>query len=347
MFGSEILEVGIGLAFLFSFAALTCSAVREGVEAFFKTRANNLESWLRENLTKNQDGEVATRGGDVIVASSAGSADEKKTLAHFYEHSLIYPLFSGTYDKATGRFVSGLPSYIPSKHFAETILDLLAPADGKPRKDLSALTDAANELQNTRLKNVVLRAVQDADNDLNRARASIEAWYDQSMERLSGYYKRWTQLILFCLGILVAASLNIDAIAVSRQLLHDKAMRTAVVNEAVRVQGQNADDTDRTIKALATHIVSTGIPMGYGRPNSVPDWPPNDAATFSAWSLKFAGWLVTGFAIMLGAPFWFDLLNKLVSLRSSQKPAQADGKKSAQPETDGKKPAPAAAPAPG
>jgi hypothetical protein len=36
------------------------------------------------------------------------------------------------------------------------------------------------------------------------------------------------------------------------------------------------------------------------------------------------GWLLTAFAITLGAPFWFDLLNKLVALRSSAKPKQED-----------------------
>jgi len=29
------------------------------------------------------------------------------------------------------------------------------------------------------------------------------------------------------------------------------------------------------------------------------------------------GWLITALALSLGAPFWFDLLNKLMNLRSS------------------------------
>jgi hypothetical protein len=32
------------------------------------------------------------------------------------------------------------------------------------------------------------------------------------------------------------------------------------------------------------------------------------------------GWLVTALAIMLGAPFWFDVLNKFVVVRSTVKP---------------------------
>ena len=33
----------------------------------------------------------------------------------------------------------------------------------------------------------------------------------------------------------------------------------------------------------------------------------------------FAGWLITALAISLGAPFWFDLLSKLVKIRGSGK----------------------------
>ena len=34
------------------------------------------------------------------------------------------------------------------------------------------------------------------------------------------------------------------------------------------------------------------------------------------------GWLVTGFAVMLGAPFWFDMLNRFMVVRSTVKPYQ-------------------------
>ena len=32
------------------------------------------------------------------------------------------------------------------------------------------------------------------------------------------------------------------------------------------------------------------------------------------------GWLTTALAIMLGAPFWFDVLNKFMIVRSTVKP---------------------------
>jgi hypothetical protein len=41
-------------------------------------------------------------------------------------------------------------------------------------------------------------------------------------------------------------------------------------------------------------------------------------AAFSISSLP--GWLLTALAISLGAPFWFDLLNKIMVIRSTVKP---------------------------
>ena len=38
------------------------------------------------------------------------------------------------------------------------------------------------------------------------------------------------------------------------------------------------------------------------------------------WLIVICGWLVTAFAVMLGAPFWFDVLNKFMVIRSTVKP---------------------------
>jgi hypothetical protein len=48
--------------------------------------------------------------------------------------------------------------------------------------------------------------------------------------------------------------------------------------------------------------------------------PKNDSASFwSIWPARLLGWMLTILAISLGAPFWFDMLNKLVNIRSAGK----------------------------
>ena len=58
---------------------------------------------------------------------------------------------------------------------------------------------------------------------------------------------------------------------------------------------------------------SSRLPVGWPE-------PPFDATHDGGWWLShLLGWLLTGALLMLGAPFWFDLLSRLVSLRNSGK----------------------------
>jgi len=54
------------------------------------------------------------------------------------------------------------------------------------------------------------------------------------------------------------------------------------------------------------------LPIGW---NPAP--PVNDVPNVLVLIL---GWLVTAFAATLGAPFWFDVLNKIMVIRSTVKP---------------------------
>ena len=62
-------------------------------------------------------------------------------------------------------------------------------------------------------------------------------------------------------------------------------------------------------------IQKLGLPVGWDRadPRTIPN-------NFGGWLIKIIGWLLTAIAISLGAPFWFDLLNKFMVVRSTVKP---------------------------
>ncbi len=52
-------------------------------------------------------------------------------------------------------------------------------------------------------------------------------------------------------------------------------------------------------------VQTAGIPLGW-----------TAAPRGCEWANKIIGLILTIFAISLGAPFWFDVLNKIVSIRS-------------------------------
>jgi hypothetical protein len=66
-------------------------------------------------------------------------------------------------------------------------------------------------------------------------------------------------------------------------------------------------------------------------------------STDGEWLEAIAGWLVTAFAASLGAPFWFDLLNKIMVIRSTVKPHEKSPEESSEDRQLGKEPVPAIA----
>ena len=56
-----------------------------------------------------------------------------------------------------------------------------------------------------------------------------------------------------------------------------------------------------------------GVPIGWTMDRSALP------ADLGQWTIKIAGLLITALAASMGAPFWFDLVNKLVNLRSAGK----------------------------
>jgi hypothetical protein len=139
------------------------------------------------------------------------------------------------------------------------------------------------------------------------------------MDRVSSWYKRRSQKLALLLGLFAAIAVNADTITIMNSLSHDQAMRSALVaasQEYAKIQSQDANGTaEQRIGNNLKKIEKLGLPIGWNRDD--PRLVPNG---FWEWVSKVFGWLLTAVAISLGAPFWFDLLNKFMAARSSIKP---------------------------
>lgn len=344
MFGLEMLDVAIGMIFVFLLLSLICSAVNEMIEAYLKKRATDLERGIRE-----------------LLNDPSGTGLVKK----LYDHPLVIGLFRGTYDPGKisgGRYRTDgdslLPSYIPARNFALALMDVVLPAtptvqsgadnattpppDPKapPPSDspLQPLRNAISTIRNPKVEQALMTLVDAAGDDVGKARENIEAWYDSTMDRVAGWYKRRAQVIIFFLGLGVAIAVNADTITISNSLSHDEALRNSLVAAAQEYAKANASSSpspspspaaESKIEAckkdanspecrLETNLAkirNLGLPVGWNRddPRTIPD-------TVGGWVIKLIGWLLTAIAISLGAPFWFDLLNKFMVVRSTVKP---------------------------
>ncbi len=308
MFGSDILDAAIGMVFVYLLLSLVCSALGELLEGLLKNRAKDLERGLRE-----------------LLHDSDGTGMVKR----IYEHPLINGLFSGAYDPTR---TGNLPSYIPAKTFAMALMDIVAPtapAGGTPAVPGSGGTGVAPAP--SPVPDPVVKAVkalaEAAGPDIAQARANVETWFNASMERVAGWYKRRSQTVIFCVGLALALVVNADSIAIATGLANDKAARDSLVAAAQTYAQQNqsglpnSGSADQKIKDNLNTISGIGLPIGWEKreTETVPGRIPEG---LWGWVLKVIGCLVTAAATSLGAPFWFDLLNKFITVRSTIKPKE-------------------------
>src|SRR5262249_3296758 len=162
-----------------------------------------------------------------------------------------------------------------------------------------------------------------AANDIIRVRENVEKWFDSTMDRVSGWYKRRVQWFTWIVGIGLAVALNADTFAVADRLTRDSALRATVVPDATpraekdakakeaKDKGQpKPDPKPDNVTQQVNEIRSYGWPLGWSA-DTTPASPIKtgfevDGRALGAWALKVMGLLITAAAISLGAPFWFD-----------------------------------------
>ena len=339
MFGSDLIEVVIGIVFIYILVSIICSAVREGVETWLKTRSAYLEHGIRELLHDSDGTGLATA---------------------LYRHPLVYGLYLADYDpkpRPTSRVRwilkkgTGLPSYIPAKNFSVALMDLAARGPGTDAFSSSAgstpiSTESIRQniarLGNPGVQRALLTALDTAEGDLKKLQANLEAWYDSGMDRVSGWYKRSTQWIVFWIGLAVAVAFNVNTVTIADYLYTNKAQREVLVSRAeaaardstfIRMVNRRPGDStarDTTDYARARLALdSLGLPIGWKHMTvdvkllGSPAHPVPFAKHLWLYVLlPILGWAVTGIAATLGAPFWFDVLNKVMVIRSTVKPRE-------------------------
>jgi hypothetical protein len=332
MLGSDMLELGIGVSLFFLLVSLLCSAVREAIETVMKSRAGDLERGLR-SLLDDPDGTGIVRSllqHGHLASLSTGDYDPAR---------LKKTLFGGLYLPRKDRV--DFPSYIPPAQFATALLDIVArgpadwpyPVDPKPIS-IDQLRRSAGMLPSPRLQRVLLTAIDHSAGDLAAVRTELEQWFNGSMDRVSGWYKRRTQFVLFAIGLVAAALLNLDAITVAHRLMDDEGLRRAAVGYAAAQAGGAEAPKGKTVDQVRADLASIGYPIGWRTlpkggivpgPQTCAGKAANcgdaDLGVMAALAMIF-GWLITAFATTFGAPFWFDVLNKFMVVRSTVKPRQ-------------------------
>jgi hypothetical protein len=184
---------------------------------------------------------------------------------------------------------------------------------------------------------------------LQLLRTNIETWFNDSMDRLSGRYKRKAQITAFLVGLGIAALLNVDTINISNQLWREPVVRQAINANATEILSRTGDAANPPaitdiILTLQDQFLAVSLPVGWTFDNrtTVAERgcslaPPSGSEFGFAWGggclrpvdapvasdgwiwplAKIAGLLMTGLATTQGSSFWFDILVKIVNVRGT------------------------------
>jgi hypothetical protein len=170
--------------------------------------------------------------------------------------------------------------------------------------------------------------------DFSTLQKNIEGWFDDAMDRVSGWHKRRTQVWTLIVAIIFTVSANADTLKIVHHLASDPVLRQAVVESAkTRAAGPRpsvaVEYKDPNDPLKPTVIRFDENPLHSGEEDLLSrliGWGPEETKKnhTTDWLLRVLGWLISIAAISLGAPFWFDTLNKFINLRSAGKsPAEA------------------------
>lgn len=272
MFSSAVLEVVIGLAFCYASLALTVTTLQEALSAVFRLRAGMLRACLQRMLH------------DPAFTGIARA---------LYAHPLISTRTDLTDPHAPPH--PG-PSYIEPANFAIALIDAI-------RGGGAALDSAIAAVPDPQLRRTLNTLYAQTGGDVQRFQAALGGWFDSTMARLSGAYKRRQLLVSFLLALLLAILLNIDSIHLFQTLWRQPALAAAIGAVPAALDAKLVND-------LAT------LPIGWS------SFPP---VLDGAFALQVTGWLITASTTLFGAPFWFDILQRAINLRSTgAKPAPVE-----------------------
>ncbi|BAZ87372.1 hypothetical protein [Dolichospermum compactum] len=174
----------------------------------------------------------------------------------------------------------------------------------------------------TMAKRAQMRA-KSTEEGITLLRREIENSFDSSMERAGGVYKRNAKGVAILIGITLAITTNADTFHIINRLSKDSLLREIIINQAVKVAPQDSNPSDINKIDPNEILKEVELPIGWTSANvqqqiNSTKYRVNGLPVFSVLSM-IAGWFVSGIAIAMGAPFWFDLLGKVMNVKNAGK----------------------------
>jgi hypothetical protein len=354
MFNNLAIDVALGLIFIYLLYSLFVTILQEMIARAFGLRARILSKGLRRMLDEDTHRDDLGFFGKYTFFT--WFYEKGWSIVHYFSPFADAPILKKFYNSPSIRYLgentaASRPAYISPAVFSQTIVHMLRTSATPGASDSDTIQAAldANTLQlgPTTLSHI-RNLFEDAGQDIPQFRVQLETWFNETMARASSWYRKHCQSWLLVIGFLIAGIFNVDTIAIARILMKDKTVR----QEMVQLVSSRSDSYYGMMDTLQQHhlvykdsaflrndtslrafVADTSVVAVYamlrqdaGDARNVlgihrefsPARPYGNVHPYQSniW-LIWAGWFMTAMAISLGAPFWFDLLGKVVKFRNT------------------------------
>ena len=322
-----ILEVAIGLVFAWLILSVATMEVQTIIGKLFNTRAKFLEQSILDMFR-----------------------DEKSFVEEFYKHPAVKALYvKGAFGKKKKPGYS--PSKVFAEAALDIFVNLGIDEEnvGDDHVSIQKIMSRIEKINQENpdlgytIKRVlpkfdgteVFAKIQTAEEKATEFKANAEGWFDESMTKASYWFKEKNNTISFFIGLVLALIINIDTIGITQQLWREPTLRQSLI-----AQAQNADVEGEinSVAALEEKYEDLALPVGWTTEtaDSLADcgWLPGrnvqpgimkagQCEMLTAlpamndgwgWIAKFLGLLFSAVAAMQGAPFWYDMLKKILHI---------------------------------
>ena len=232
---SAILDVAIGLFFIYLILSLLASGIQEFIATVLEWRAKQLKEAIQILLGDNE-------------ANDPSAKQAQEIAKELWNHPLIRSLNQR-------KIIRGSvgPSYISSKMFAATLLEILQSdydfnASGTIDDIVKSIKENKKlhpEIQR-RIYSIALIAQRKAsasEKGIKSFEKEIRIWFDQSMERASGVYNRNVKGFAFLMGCVVTLASNANTFHLLENLNKDAALRSRINQVTTRFVAENKEPT--------------------------------------------------------------------------------------------------------
>jgi hypothetical protein len=288
------LNIVIGLAAVYTAFSLLASWIQERIAAVMQFRSKTLKEGIQRMVDDVPTYVKLLNQPSIIAAQSPKQRD---------------------------------PSYISATQFSMAVMGLIGAAGAIGQTGASALATLQGGIRGlppSRLKDALSTLAGEANADVTSFISGIESWFDDQMDRVTGWYKRYTQVILLVVGAIVAAAFNVDTIRIA-----DDLTTTPFALDQSKLNANTA-----AAEQYVSSQVFAQLHLGWPDANSCPPATTAGNGTRTTTSAdkcsiadtpdkitwKVLGLLLTAVALSLGAPFWFDALSRFMNVRASGPP---------------------------